>query len=252
MIEGRLANPRRADEMVMSADAAQLLHLRVGDVVHFGIYTNAQTLENGYGTAALKPRLRIGVKLVGIVKFHFEIVRDDFDHGLRFVLLSPALTRPLERCCAATPIAGLHSTTAAATTPRSRPRSSRSFELVGDPDHGGRRSDGRAGHRAGIRRTRRVRRDRRAGGDPHRRSGDRSPASRRLRRPRHVARARRESRHDNGRRVDRCRRRGRGRRAARGRGRRRVVAAVSSRSGACLCIRGSRSTGPCSAPASPP
>ena len=36
----------------MSADAAQLLHLHVGDVVHFGFYTNAQTLENGYGTAA--------------------------------------------------------------------------------------------------------------------------------------------------------------------------------------------------------
>ena len=107
VIEGRRANPRRTDEMVMSADAAQLLHLRVGDVVHFGIYTNAQTLENGYGTAALKPRVRIGVRLVGIVKFHFEVVRDDFDHALRVVLLSPALTRPLQRCCAFTPIAGL-------------------------------------------------------------------------------------------------------------------------------------------------
>ena len=100
VIRGRLANPHRADEMVMSADAAQLLHVHVGDVVPFGFYTNAQTLENGYGTAAQTPRLRIGVKLVGIVKFHFEIVRDDFDHGLRFVLLTPALTRPLDHCCA--------------------------------------------------------------------------------------------------------------------------------------------------------
>jgi hypothetical protein len=100
VLQGRRADPRRADEMVMSADAAQLLHLRVGDVVHFGFYTNAQTLENGYGTAALTPRLRIGVRLVGIVRFAFEIVRDDFDHGLRFVLLTPALTRPLEQCCA--------------------------------------------------------------------------------------------------------------------------------------------------------
>ncbi|HTD51298.1 MAG TPA: hypothetical protein VK771_11895, partial [Acidimicrobiia bacterium] len=100
VIHGRRANPRRADEMVMSADAAQLLHLRLGDVVHFGFYTNAQTLANGYGTAAQIPRLRIGVRLVGIVRFAFEIVRDDFDHGLRFVLLTPALTRPLEQCCA--------------------------------------------------------------------------------------------------------------------------------------------------------
>ena len=100
VIQGRLANPRRADEMVMSADAAQLLHLHVGDIVHFGFYTNAQTLENGYGTPALRPRLRIGVKLVGIVRFPFEIVRDDFDTGFRLVLLTPALTRPLDRCCA--------------------------------------------------------------------------------------------------------------------------------------------------------
>jgi hypothetical protein len=100
VIQGRLADPNRADEMVMSADAAKLLHLHVGDVLHFGFYTNAQTLENGYGTAAQTPRLRIGVKLVGIVRFPFEIIRDDFDSGLRFVLLTPALTRPLDECCA--------------------------------------------------------------------------------------------------------------------------------------------------------
>jgi hypothetical protein len=100
VVQGRRADPNRADEMVMSVDAAQLLHLHVGDVVHFGFYTNAQTLENGYGTAALTPRLRMGVRLVGIVKFHFEVVRDDFDRTLRLVLLTPALTRPLERCCA--------------------------------------------------------------------------------------------------------------------------------------------------------
>ena len=73
----------------MSADAAQLLHLHVGDVVHFGFYTNAQTLENGYGTAAQTPRLRIGVKLVGIVKFPFEIVRDDFDQRVALRVAHP-------------------------------------------------------------------------------------------------------------------------------------------------------------------
>ena len=98
----------------------------MGDVVHFGFYTNAQTLENGYGTAAQTPRLRIGVKLVGIVRFHFEIVRDDFDRALRFVLLTPALTRPLEQCCANGVQAASNSITAAATTPRWKPRSSRS------------------------------------------------------------------------------------------------------------------------------
>jgi len=47
VIQGRMLDPRRADEMVMSADAATVLHLHVGSVVRFGFYTNAQTLENG-------------------------------------------------------------------------------------------------------------------------------------------------------------------------------------------------------------
>ena len=107
VIQGRPADPKRADEMVMSADAAALLHLHVGSVVHFGFYTDAQTLENGYGTAEEKPRLQLGVKLVGIVKFHYEVIRDDTDRELRFVLLTPALTDPLTKCCTATPIAGV-------------------------------------------------------------------------------------------------------------------------------------------------
>jgi hypothetical protein len=85
---------------VMTGGAAQVLHLHIGDVVHFGFYTNAQTLEQGYGTGAQKPVLRIGVRLVGIVRFPNEVIRDDFDKGLRFVLLTPALTNPLDQCCA--------------------------------------------------------------------------------------------------------------------------------------------------------
>jgi hypothetical protein len=107
VIEGRMADPRRADEMVMSADAAQVLHLQVGDVMQYGIYTNAQTLQPGYGTAAQKPRRRIGLKLVGIVAFHYEIVRDDVDRTLKVGLLSPALTRPLSQCCLNGPIVGV-------------------------------------------------------------------------------------------------------------------------------------------------
>lgn len=100
VVQGRLANPRHADEIVMSVEAAQLLHLRIGDVVHLGIYTNAQTLEPGYGTTAQKPLRRVNVRLVGIVRFANEVIRDQYDSGLRFALLTPALTRPLDLCCA--------------------------------------------------------------------------------------------------------------------------------------------------------
>jgi hypothetical protein len=107
VVQGRRADPRRADEMVMTADAAQLLHLHVGDVVHLGFYTNAQTLENGYGTPRQQPIRRIGIKLVGIIALHFEIVRDDTDRTLRLAFLSPALTDPLKQCCVNGPIVGL-------------------------------------------------------------------------------------------------------------------------------------------------
>ena len=108
MLQGRLANPKRADEMVMTADAAQLLHLHVGDVVHLGFYTNAQTLEDGYGTGKQTPALAaIGIKLVGIVELHIEVVRDDTDRTLRLAMLSPALTDPLLQCCANGPLVGL-------------------------------------------------------------------------------------------------------------------------------------------------
>ena len=107
VIEGRRADPRRADEMVMTADAAQLLHLHVGDVVHFGFYTNAQTVADGYGTPRQQPIRRIGIKLVGIVALHFEIVRDDTDRALRIAYLSPALTDPLKECCVNGPLVGL-------------------------------------------------------------------------------------------------------------------------------------------------
>ena len=107
VIQGRRLDPRRADEMVMSADAAQLLHLHVGDVVHLGFYTNAQTVADGYGTPRQQPVRRVGIKLVGIVALHIEIVRDDIDHTLRAVFLSPALTDPLKQCCVNGPIVGL-------------------------------------------------------------------------------------------------------------------------------------------------
>ena len=107
VLEGRLADPKRADEMVMSSGAARVLHLHVGDVLPFGFYTNAQTLLPTYGTGKQTPVRQIGIKLVGIVAFRYEIVRDDIDGALKLALFSPALTRPLEQCCANGPIAGL-------------------------------------------------------------------------------------------------------------------------------------------------
>ena len=91
----------------MDSDSAELLHLRVGDILPIGIYTNKQTTEAGYHTDRQTPVRRINVKVVGIVTFPFEVVRDDFDRSLPLSVFSPALTNPLIKCCANGVISGL-------------------------------------------------------------------------------------------------------------------------------------------------
>ncbi|HEX3981489.1 MAG TPA: hypothetical protein VHW93_09695, partial [Acidimicrobiales bacterium] len=47
VVAGRLADPRKADQVVMTALAAHLLGFHVGEVVHYGIYTLQQQTEPG-------------------------------------------------------------------------------------------------------------------------------------------------------------------------------------------------------------
>ncbi len=107
VLEGRMLDPQRADEMVLSVGAAGVLHAHVGAVIPFAFYTNKQTNSPDYGTGKQTPVRRIGIKLVGIVIFHSEIIRDDIDSTLRIGLFSPALTRSLATCCSNGPIAGV-------------------------------------------------------------------------------------------------------------------------------------------------
>jgi len=95
---GRMADPRRADEIVMSADAARVLRLHVGDVVPLGFYTNAQTDLPGFATARVPPHFRIDTKLVGIVAFNNTVVQDDIDRYPTLALFTPTLTHRIEQC----------------------------------------------------------------------------------------------------------------------------------------------------------
>jgi hypothetical protein len=56
---GRMADPDRADEFVATAQAERLLGWHVGQVIPMGAYTNAQTGKAGFGTARVKPHLRL-------------------------------------------------------------------------------------------------------------------------------------------------------------------------------------------------
>lgn len=98
--KGRMADPRRADELMLSAHGASALFVHVGSILPVGIYTNAQTQLPGFGTAAVAPIRIIDERVVGIFVDGSTVVHDDADAGSgRDDVFTPALTRPLLGCC---------------------------------------------------------------------------------------------------------------------------------------------------------
>ncbi len=102
LVRGRVADPARPDEFVMSAGGAAEMGLHLGSSLRVGFFTDAQTASPKFaGYPTEKPHLTVALKLVGIVEDNFQIVHDDDAAlGNRFAVLSPALTRQLARCCA--------------------------------------------------------------------------------------------------------------------------------------------------------
>jgi hypothetical protein len=102
LIKGRMADPRRDDEFVMSAGGAAALGLRIGSTLHLAFFTDAQVNSPTFrGYPADKAYLSIRLKLVGIVKSSNQIV-EDAAAALQdqFAVLTPALTRRLATRCA--------------------------------------------------------------------------------------------------------------------------------------------------------
>ena len=100
VIKGRMADPNRADELMLSPEGAAALGVHVGSVLPVGIYTNAQTQLPGFGTASVKPQRVIDEQVTGIVLFNSTIIEDDVDaSGSPNNLFTPALTDQLLHCC---------------------------------------------------------------------------------------------------------------------------------------------------------
>jgi hypothetical protein len=98
--EGRMADPDRPDQLMLSAQGASALGVHVGDILPVGIYTNAQTELTGFGTARVKPSRIIDEKVVGIAVFNTSVVDDQVDQSSQpNNLFTPALTRQLLKCC---------------------------------------------------------------------------------------------------------------------------------------------------------
>jgi hypothetical protein len=98
--QGRMADPRRANELMLSAQGAAALGAHVGSVLPVGIYTNAQTVLPAFGTATVKPIRIIDEKVVGIFVFPTAVIEDAVDAPDQpNNLFTPALTRQLLGCC---------------------------------------------------------------------------------------------------------------------------------------------------------
>lgn len=112
--DGRLANPRRANEFVMDSATARILGFHLGEVVTFNAYSNAQTaLLEAQGPQKLfkkvRPYLSIKVKLVGVGAIQAtNLMQDQVDTGnSSIVLFTPKLTDRLLRCCINTSLSSL-------------------------------------------------------------------------------------------------------------------------------------------------
>jgi hypothetical protein len=104
VVVGRRADPNRTNEIVMTANTAQMLGAHVGEVLSFGLYTPAEMAAPGYGTPTVAPRLLVRARLVGIVVVNTQVIEDDVDQSYGFVIVTPALIREtLAISLAATP-----------------------------------------------------------------------------------------------------------------------------------------------------
>jgi hypothetical protein len=95
VVEGRLANPRRADDIVMTASAARILGVRVGQIVPLGFYSDAQTNSSDFGSPRVVPRLKVKARLVGLVVPNTQVVQDDIDRTYGAIFLDQALMQKL-------------------------------------------------------------------------------------------------------------------------------------------------------------
>jgi len=105
---GRLPRWQSADEFVIDSATAKAWDMHLGEVVTFGVYTDAQSVGN---TSGLRPRYRIAARVVGVgTTSAANLVVDQFDTDAgesATVLFAPGLAHRLLKCCADDTIVGV-------------------------------------------------------------------------------------------------------------------------------------------------
>ena len=102
---GRMSDPTRPDEVVMSADAASAMGVHVGDSFSVLFFTDAQSTNPADQVGP--PYMRIDAHLVGIGQLSNTVVRDDADTPETQMVFTPAITQTLATCCSYLSASGL-------------------------------------------------------------------------------------------------------------------------------------------------
>jgi MacB-like periplasmic core domain/FtsX-like permease family len=100
--DGRMVDPRKADEVVLDAASAKAFGYHVGEKIPVGWATNGQTTSGNFNpNEPLPVHQRALVTLVGITSGQATTLFQDQDNanGQSIMLFTPALTNKLLACC---------------------------------------------------------------------------------------------------------------------------------------------------------
>jgi hypothetical protein len=105
--EGRLADPRKANEFVMDSGTARAFGLHLGETVTIGWVTNTQG-DNALNFKVPKTQ-QIKMKLVGVGAVDVNALFQDQDgvSSSQIVFFTPAFTREIRACCSNDMLSGI-------------------------------------------------------------------------------------------------------------------------------------------------
>ncbi len=92
-VHGRAANQSAVNQITLTATAARIYDVHVGEVIPMGLYSNAQEGLPGFGTPRVRPMILVHARVTGIAVLDSEVVQDDVDKAFGFVFVTRAFMR---------------------------------------------------------------------------------------------------------------------------------------------------------------
>jgi hypothetical protein len=93
--KGHVANPARTNQIVLTAAAAKIYGVHVGQALSMGLYLPSQQSLPGFGTPKVKPFGLFHTTVVGIAVLNSQVVQDGVDQVYGFVFMTPAMVKQI-------------------------------------------------------------------------------------------------------------------------------------------------------------